>query len=88
MLLQRTLLSFIDGNKRGRGLELTPYEKGHIKGACIASMLLCKIEVLFKHSCRAVQSTLTVEKLRLNRVSLPRPSQPLVYNEQDYRFML
>jgi hypothetical protein len=88
MLLQRTPLSSIDGNRRGRGLELTPYKRGRIEGACIAGMSPREIKVSLKHSYRAVQGTLAVEKLRSNGVSLPRPGQPLVYNEQDHRSML
>jgi hypothetical protein len=88
MLPQRTPLSSIDGNRRGRGLELTPYKRGRIEGARIAGMSPREIEVLFRHSCRAVRSTLAVEKSRSNRVSLPRPSQPLVYDERDRRSML
>jgi hypothetical protein len=48
----------------------------------------CEIEVLFEHSCKAVQSTLAVEKSRLNKVSLLQPSQPLVYDKRDCRSML
>jgi hypothetical protein len=85
---QRTPLGSIDGNRRGRGPELTPYERGRIKGARIAGMSPREIEVSFGHSCRAVRSTLAVEKSRPNGVSLPRPGQPLVYDERDRRSML
>ena len=78
---QRTPLGSIDGNRGGRGPELTPYERGRIEGARIAGMSPREIEVSLGHSRRAVQGTLAVEKLRSNGVSLPRPGQPLVYNE-------
>ena len=68
---QRTPLDSIDGNRRGWGPKLTPYKRGCIKGACITSMSPCEIKVLFGHSYRVVQSTLVVEKLRSNGVSLP-----------------
>ena len=74
MLPQCTPLGSIDGNRRGWGPELTPYKRGCIKGARIASISPCEIKVSFKHSCRTVQSTLAVEKLRSNGVSLPQSS--------------
>ncbi len=71
MPLLCTSLGSIDGNKRGQGLELTPYQREHIEGAHIASISPQEIEVSFKHSYRAVRGTLAVAKLRPNGVSFP-----------------
>jgi hypothetical protein len=85
---QRTPLQAIDGNRRFRGPDLSPYERGRIIGARFAGLLPYKIELQYKHSRGAVQGTLALEILRLNGASMPRPGRPKIYNERDTRSIL
>jgi hypothetical protein len=85
---QRTPLRDIDGNRRGRGPELTPYQRGKIEGARIVSMSPREIELTMKHSREAVRGTIALEILRSNGNSLLRKGCPLVYNERDCRMIL
>ena len=85
---QRTPLRDIDGNRRGRGPELTPYERGKIASAVMAGMSPREIELHMKHSRSAVRGTIALEILRTNGAPLPRKGRPKLYNERDNRMML
>ncbi len=83
-----TPLGSIDGNRRGRRPELTPYQRGYIAGAHIAGMSTWEIEVSLEHSRRAIRATLALEKSRPDGVSLPRPGWPIIYTKWDHRLIL
>ena len=68
---QRTPLRSIDSNRAVRGPELTPYERGRITGAKAASLSPCEIELQLNYSRGAVRGTITLQKLKTNRASLP-----------------
>jgi hypothetical protein len=85
---QRTPLRDIDGNRRGRGIDLTPHQRGRIEGARVAGMPLREIELEENVSRGAVRGTLALEKLRTDGHSMPRPGCPKTYDERDTRMML
>ena len=68
---QRTPLRSIDSNRAVRGPELTPYERGRITGAKATSLSLREIELQLNYSRGAVRGTITLQKLKTNRASLP-----------------
>ncbi|RDL41719.1 uncharacterized protein BP5553_01698 [Venustampulla echinocandica] len=84
----RSPLGPIDGNRKRKGPELTPYERGRIIGARIAGLSARQIELEMKVSRSAVRGTIALEILRSNGVSLPRPGRPILYTERDRRSML
>jgi hypothetical protein len=88
LLTLRTPLRDLDVNIRRRGPELTPYERGYITGARVTGMSPRGIELAMQHSRGAVQGTIILEILRLNRASLLRRGRPIVYNKRDRRTML
>ena len=83
MATPRTPLGPIDGNRKRRGPELTPYERGRIEGARIAGLSPREIELSMKHSRGAVRGTLALEILRSNGASMPRKGRPILYNDRD-----
>jgi hypothetical protein len=85
---QRTPLRDVDGNRRGRGPELTPYQRGRIEGARIAGMSPREIELSIKHLRGTVRGILALETLRTNGSSIPRKGRPLLYSNRDRRIML
>jgi hypothetical protein len=76
-------LKDLNVNLRRWGTKLTPYERGRILGACVASMLLCEIEVAINYSKCAIAGTIALKILRLNGNSLPCKGRPIVYNKRD-----
>ncbi|KAH8591416.1 hypothetical protein B0O99DRAFT_632614, partial [Bisporella sp. PMI_857] len=88
MLRHRTPLAPINGNKRKRGKELTPYNRGKIIGASLASLAPRQIELQIDVSRAAVRGTIALDKSRLNGNSLPRTGRPLIYNDREIRLML
>jgi hypothetical protein len=85
---QRTPLGQTDGNRRPRGHELTPYERGKIEGAAAAGLSLSKIGALVKRVKSTVSTTLEKAGSRSNGHSKPRSGRPQKYSDRDQRAML
>lgn len=88
MSTPRTPLGPVAGNRRGRGIELTPNERGRIEGLAMAGKTNREIELLTKHSRGAIRGTIALERLRQDGNSLPRSGRPLLYSIRDCRTML
>jgi hypothetical protein len=84
----RTPLRNIDGNRRGRGPKLTPYERGKIIAFNTVGYTPRQIELEMKVSRLAVRGTIALDILRTNGNSLPRKDRALVYNKRDRRAIL
>jgi hypothetical protein len=61
---QRTPLRDTDGNRRFRGPELSPYQRGEIAGMRRASATVREIELELGHSRGAVRKTLDIIEVR------------------------
>ena len=83
LLTLYTLLKDLDVNLRRWGTKLTPYKRGRILSARVASMSLREIKVAINYSKCAIIGTITLKILRLNSNSLPRKGRPIIYNERD-----
>jgi hypothetical protein len=85
---QRTPLRDIDGNRRGRGPELTLYQRGKIVGMSNNGALLAEIQVRYGVSRGAVGGSIAQDTTRLEGESLPRSGCPPTYTDRDERLML
>ena len=85
---QRTPLCDTDGNRRYRGPELTPYQRGQIVGARKTGTSPKEIEDELGHSRGAVRRTLESTYIRDEGHTLPRSGTPLKYTSRARRRML
>ena len=84
---QRTPLCDIDGNRRYRGAELSPYQRGQIMGARKTGSSLKEIKDELGYSREAVHRTLEAIHIRDKGHTLPRSSTPLKYTSRARRRM-
>ena len=80
-------LASISGNLR-RGLELSPYERGEIKGLNRGGFKVPEIARLKNIPISTVRSTLSLDELRTNGESQPRSGRPKAYTPSDERLIL
>ena len=85
---QRTPLCDIDGNRRYRGPELSPYQRGQIVGAHKTGSSLKEIGDELGHSRGAIRRTLESIHIRDEGHTLPRSGTPLKYTSRARRRML
>ena len=85
---QRTPLCDTDGNRRYRGPELTPYQRGMIVGTRKAGSSIKEIEDESGYSRGAIRRTLDSIHIRDEGHSLPRSGTPLKYTSRARRRML
>jgi hypothetical protein len=85
---QRTPFCDIDSNRRYKGPELSPYQKGQIIGARKAGSSPKEIEGELGHSREAVRKTLESIHIRDKGYTLPRSGTPLKYTSRARRRML
>ena len=85
---QRTPLRDADGNRRFRGLELSPYQRGEIAGMHRANATVREIELELGYSRGAVRKTLEMIKIRDDDKTLQRPRQKLKYNSRARCYIL
>lgn len=85
---QRTPLRDIDGNRRYRGSELTPYQRGEIVGQRKAGMTPREIEVDLGLSRGVVRHTLESIQVRDEGYTRPRSGTPMKYDSRSRRRML
>jgi hypothetical protein len=88
MPLQHTPFRDTDGNRRFRGPELSPYQRGEIVGLRKAGKAPREIEVELGHSREAVRHTLEQAQVCDKGHSMPRKGAPIKYNSRDRRHML
>jgi hypothetical protein len=79
---QQTPLCDIDSNRRYRGPELSPYQRGQIVGARKVGSSSKEIKDELGHSQRAVRKTLEFIYIRDKGYTLPRSGTPLKYTSQ------
>jgi DNA invertase Pin-like site-specific DNA recombinase len=79
---QRTPLCDTDGNRRYRGPELSPYQRGQIVGARKAGSSPKEIKDELGHSRGAVRRTLESIHIRNEGYTLPRSGTPLKYTSR------
>jgi hypothetical protein len=79
---QRTPLCDIDGNRRYRGPELSPYQRGQIVGARKTGSSLKEIGNELGHSREAIRRTLEFIYIRDEGYTLPRSGTPLKYTSR------
>jgi hypothetical protein len=85
---QRTPLCDIDGNRRYRGPELSPYQRGQIVGVCKVGSSPKEIKDELGHSREAIRRTLESIHIRDKGHTLPRSGTPLKYTSQARQHML
>ena len=85
---QRTPLCDTDGNRRYRGSELSPYQRGLIVGAHRASNSPKEIKDELGYSRGAIRRTLESIHIRDEGHTLPRSGTPLKYTSRACRRML
>jgi hypothetical protein len=85
---QRTPLHNIDGNRRYRCPELTPYQSGLVVGQRLAGKSPHQIEVDLELSRGVVRRTLDSIQLRDEGHSLPRSGPKLKYDSRSRRRMI
>jgi hypothetical protein len=85
---QRTPLCDIDGNRRYKGPELPPYQRGQIVGARKVGSSPKEIKDELGHSREAVRRTLESIYIRDKGYTLPRSGTPLKYTSRARRRML
>jgi len=84
---QRTPLRAINGNRKGRGPDLSPYLRGKIIGHAKAGDSPAEIQVAL--SVRgAVRGSITQDNARPNGESAPHSGCPPTYTDRDERIML
>jgi hypothetical protein len=87
MPLQRTPLGSISGN-RPRGLEISPYIRGQIKGQANRGATQASIAKDLNLVKSIVQYTLQQDELRNNGQSLPRKPRGKSYTDSEERLLL
>ena len=85
---QRTPLCDTDSNRRYRGPELSPYQRGQIIGVHKTSSSIQEIEDELGYSQGAIRRTLESIHTRDEGYTLPRSSTPLKYTSRARRRML
>ena len=85
---QRTPLYDTDGNRRYRGSELSPYQRGLIVGAHRAGNSPKEIEDELGYSRGAIRRTLESIHIRDEGHTLPRSGTPLKYTSRARRRIL
>jgi hypothetical protein len=85
---QRTPLRAIDGNRKGRGPDLTPYLRGKIVGQANAGDSPAEIQALLGVSRGAVRGSIAQDHARPEGHSAPRSGCPPTYTDRDERIML
>jgi hypothetical protein len=85
---QRTPLCDIDGNRRYKGLKLSPYQRGQIISARKVGSSPKEIEDKLGHSQEAVRRTLESIYIHNKGYTLPRNGTPLKYTSQVRQRML
>ena len=86
-MAQRSPLGSISGNLR-RGLELSPYERGEIKGLKRGGFKVPEIARLKNIPISTVRSTLSLDELRTKGESQPRTGRPKACTLSDERLIL
>ena len=84
---QRTPLHTIDGNRKGRGPELSPYIRGKIVGLVKARESLAEIQAILGLSRGVVRGTITQDHARPG-LSAPCSKRPCLYIDREERMML
>ena len=85
---QRTPLRAIDGNPKGRGPDLTPYQRGKIVGQSNAGDSPAEIQVLLGVSRGAVRGSIAQDHARPQGKSASHSGRPATYTDRDERIML
>ena len=85
---QRTPLRTIDGNRKGRGPDITPYICGKIVGHANAGDSPAEIQAVFGVSRGAIRGSITQDHVRLKGESAPYSGRPCIYTDRDKRRML
>jgi len=85
---QRTPLRAIDGNRKGRGPDLSPYLRGKIVGHAKAGDSPAEIQVALGVSRGVVRGSIAQDNARLNRELAPHSGCPPTYTDRDKRIML
>ena len=85
---QRTPLHTIDGNRKGRGPDITPYMRGKIVGRANAGDSPAEIQAAFGVSRGAVRGSIIQDHVRPKGESAPHSGRPRIYTDRDERRML
>jgi hypothetical protein len=88
MLLQRTPLCDIDGNRRYKGPELSSYQRGQIVSARKTGSSLKEIRDELGHLREVIRRTLESIYIRDEGYTLPRSGTSLKYTSRACRRML
>ena len=88
MPLQRTPLRNIDSNRRGRGPNLTPYDRGQISGMYRCGKTPTEIEAEFGYSRGAIRHTLETLQHRNEGTPTPKSGTPVKYDSRSRRRIL
>src|SRR5579871_6620288 len=85
---QRTPLRAIDGNRRGRGPDITPYMRGKIVGHAEAGDSPTEIQAVLGVSRGAVRGSIAQDNARPEGLSASRSGRPPIYTDREERMML
>jgi hypothetical protein len=86
--MQRQPLGTRSVNIQSRGPELSAYVRGKIKAASDLGVQNCVISKAYKIPESTIESTLTLEPLRIDGKSLPRSRRPKTYDIRDERHIV
>ena len=84
MPLIRTPLRDTDGNRRYRGIDLSPYQRGEISGMQRAGKTPTQIELELDLSRGAIRYTLATIQVRDKGKPMPKSSTPVQYNSRSH----
>ena len=85
---QRTPLRTIDGNRRVRGPDITPYMRGKIVGRANAGDSPAKIQAAYGVSRGAIRGSIAQDHARPEGHSAPHSGCPPTYTDREERIML
>jgi hypothetical protein len=86
--MQRQPLGTCSVNIQGRGPELSAYVRGKIKGASEFGVKTCVISRTYNIPSSTIESTLSLDSLRIDGKSLPRSGRPKTYDIRDERHII
>ena len=86
--MQRQPLGTCSVNIQGRGPELSAYVRGKIKGASEFGVKTCVISRTYNIPPSTIESTFSLDSLRIDGKSLPRSGRPKTYDIRDERHII
>lgn len=86
--MQRQPLGTRSVNIQNRGLELSVYVRGKIKAASEFGVKTCVISKTYKIPPSTIESTISLDSLRIDGKSQPRSGRPKTYDIRDERHII